>query len=166
MNFFSLISVLITSSMLSSCKPMSESSTAASSSSVGVSAAACQLTEGQQKALLSSGEFSSFEKVDISGLSGEEREAVLTTKSSPACQAQETNQLAEVFPSVAAKLASPADTDSATALALGGDLSVGWPGVVRTGYIRVPSTGTRYLAGYNSAGELIQLLRLMQTRPR
>lgn len=45
-----------------------------------------------------------------------------------------------------------------------GDL--GMPGVVRTEYIVVPKAGSRYLAGYNSDGIMVLLLRLMQHRPR
>ncbi|MEY4064696.1 MAG: hypothetical protein RIR26_904 [Pseudomonadota bacterium] len=152
--------------LIFSCKPMSDSSTETSSVHIVADVVVCHLTDAQQKIILGSKELASLEKIELGSLHGSERSALMAKKSESLCTAQDTEQLSLSFPSIAGRLSTGPANDSATALALGGDLSSGWPGVVSTGYIHMPSSGARYLAGYNAAGEIIQLLRLMQNRPR
>lgn len=152
---------------LAACKQQGDSSTAAASrSSDTVEAAGCQLSSTQAKLLSSSGEFQQLEKVELNSLPAAEKSALQSVKTAQECSTTEISSLSESFPSVAAALSKPAGADASTttAMALGGDMMD--RGVVRTDYIIMPRTGTRYLAGYNSDGIIVLLQRLMQYRPR
>jgi hypothetical protein len=151
---------------LAACKQQGDSTTAAASRSGDtVEVAGCQLSPAQAKLLSSSGEFQQLEKVELNSLSAAEKSALQTVKTAQECSTTELSSLSESFPSVAAAFSKPAGADaSTTAMALGGDMMD--RGVVRTDYIIMPKTGTRYLAGYNSDGIIVLLQRLMQYRPR
>lgn len=163
MKLSSFLSVLCLAGMVAGCKQSGESATSAASRSDQAPAVEmCQLSSAQVKLLSTADEYKTLEKVEFSTLSAAEKDALSQKKTSSSCSAAEMSALAQSFPSVAAKLSTPSQDDSsATALALGG---VGE--VVRTDYIIMPRTGTRYIAGYNSEGIIVTLMRLMQHRPR
>lgn len=153
---------------LAACKQQGESSTAAASRTPeAVDMTACQLSASQVKLLSSSGEYQKLEKVDLTILNAPEKAALENNRSIKECSSTELSAISESFPSIATALVKPAVADGAnTSMALGADMGMGMGGVVRTDYIIVPRTGTRYLAGYNSDGIIVLLQRLMQHRPR
>ena len=149
------------------CKQSGDSSMSAASRSSAPEAEACQLSESQAKLLSTAIEYSSLQKIELTSLAPEERAAVSAKRNSKSCDGAELSTLGESFPSIASKLPGNAnDNGDATALALGGAGMGGTSGVVRTDYILIPGSGTRYVAGYNSAGDIIHLIRLIQTRSR
>lgn len=157
------LSCLVLVGTLAGCKQSGDSAMSAVSRSDDVAAVEkCQLSSTQVKLLAAAEEYKSLEKVDLATLPASDKDLLTQKKTTSNCATVEISALAQSFPSVAAKLSSPGQDDSsATAMALGG---VGE--VVRTDYIIMPRTGTRYLAGYNSEGIIITLMRLMQYRPR
>lgn len=149
------------------CKQPGDSSMSATTRMSAPEAEVCQLSESQAKLLSTAIEYSSLQKVELTSLASEERAAIQAKRNSKSCAGSELSTLGESFPSVASKLPGSAnDKGDATAYALGGASMGGMPGIVRTDYILIPGTGTRYVAGYNSAGDIIHLIRLMQTRSR
>lgn len=165
MRLASFLSVGLVAGLAVGCKMSggSDSSTAASSAvSQGVS---CQLSAAQAAQVAAAQEFQSTEKVSLDALDASERSAIEGQPASGSCSEGQVTSLAESFPSVATAL-SAEESRGAVVAGMGpvGDLSM--PGVVRTEYIVVPKAGSRYLAGYNSDGIMVLLLRLMQHRPR
>ncbi|MEY3900737.1 MAG: hypothetical protein RL189_43 [Pseudomonadota bacterium] len=150
------------------CKKQSDSTeSAASRGSLGDSPLlACQLSDSQVRLIAGSEEFKALETVQVESLPEGERRALNAKRRTPACGGTEISSLAGSFPSIAARLGDADNTDSgATAMALGDTgMGYGMPGVVRTEYIQM-STGSRYVAGYNSDGLMIFLQRLLMRRP-
>ena len=159
---------ILISLALTGCKQASDSSlNAASRSSATLEANTCNLSAAQMKLISTAGEFSALEKVSVDTLSADEKTTISKKVEQKTCSIDELLTLTDVFPSIASKLSNPTEgMASNDGLALGGDMSVGSAGVVRTDYILIPKTGTRYIAGYNSDGIIVLLQRLMQTRPR
>jgi hypothetical protein len=126
----------------------------------------CQLNAEQVAQLSSAKELKDAEKVSLESISSEEQDAFggkSTAKS--LCTLEQVSSLGESFPSIASSLSTGAESDTAVA-GMGPMGDLGMPGVVRTEYIVVPKAGSRYLAGYNSDGIMVLLLRLIQHRAR
>jgi hypothetical protein len=151
------------SSLSVGCKMSGASSSETASNSQ--SSVGCQLSAAQVAQLSAAREFQEAEKVNFEALSAAEQSALQGRSTNSSCSSDQVSALGESFPSIASALStSESGTTAVAGMALMGDL--GMPGVVRTEYIVVPKAGSRYLAGYNSDGIMVLLLRLMQHRPR
>lgn len=154
----------VLSALTVGCKLMGGSAPSTTSSAGNGQVSVCQLSAGQVAQVAAATEFQSAEKVDPSLLDAGEREAIEQGGETGTCSQSQVSSLAESFPSVASALSAGGGSSAVAGMGSLGDM--GMPGVVRTEYITVPKAGSRYLAGYNSDGIMVLLLRLMQHRPR
>ncbi len=157
------VSLGLMAGLSSGCKMSGGASSETASSPT--SSLGCQLTDQQVAQLASSKEFQSVEKVSLESMSATEQAALKDSTPTSSCTADQVNSLGESFPSIASTLSAGGGNGTAVA-GMGPMGDFGMPGVVRTEYIVVPKAGSRYLAGYNSDGIMVLLLRLMQHRAR
>lgn len=147
------------------CKMSGGSAANTSSNSVSSASVSCELSSAQVAQVSAASEFQGAEKVSLESLDAAERSAFEGKSPASACSALQVSSLGESFPSIATVLSTSEGSSNAVA-GMGPLGDMGIPGVVRTEYIVVPKAGSRYLAGYNSDGIMVLLLRLMQHRPR